>query len=151
MPRGPGELSRASNKTAKHWLYTVFVKPDYDPANTDEYFESIERVFGDRISFLAGQLERAPGTGRLHFQLYIEWHRSVRGGYFGANHEASKGCHYEPREGSPQQAKDYCQKTETRVHGPYQIVCHCKYTHNKSYICYECFTVPDDFSLINMY
>jgi len=67
------------------------------------------------------QLEAAPDTGMLHLQGYVEFHHARR-----LNTVRSwcvtvdlKGAHLEQRRGTPVQAWDYCQKTESRILGPF--------------------------------
>lgn len=76
---------------------------DFDPTN-----------FPDFVSYVAGQRERAPATGNIHWQLYVEFSRRVTRP---AIRRWLPGAHVERRNGTQQQAIDYCQKDDTYVDG----------------------------------
>lgn len=64
--------------------------------------------------YLVYQVEVAPDTGRMHVQGYCEFKRSVR------LNSAKKllvlpTAHFEPRQGSRAQARNYCMKEESRA------------------------------------
>jgi len=70
---------------------------------------------------LAYQKELAPDTGRLHVQGYIAMNSSTKVTGFmkalGLDHKQRNVWHVEPRNGTEQQAIDYCSKLDTRVPG----------------------------------
>lgn len=70
-----------------------------------------------KIKFMTFQLEKAPSTQRLHFQVYVEFKTQVRMNFikdiFGDE------VHIENRKGSQAEAIAYCNKEETRVEGPW--------------------------------
>jgi len=70
--------------------------------------------------YLVYQLEQAPGTGRLHYQLYFELSRRVMLSTITGWGGTWAHTHLEPRRGSQQQAIAYCTKAESRVLGPWQ-------------------------------
>ncbi|AYP28862.1 MAG: putative viral replication protein [Cressdnaviricota sp.] len=55
-------------------------------------------------------------SGTEHYQGYVECTSSVRYSYFKA---ALPGAHWERRMGTREQARDYCQKDDSRVDGPW--------------------------------
>lgn len=67
------------------------------------------------------QLERAPTTGRLHLQGYSELTTMQRFTWIQNNWEHFRSVHFERRQGSREQAINYCKKEETRVRGPWEI------------------------------
>lgn len=64
------------------------------------------------------QLERAPDTGRLHFQGYLVFNDSVR---MGLVSRLLPGAHLEQAKGDAQQNTEYCTKQESRVDGPWSV------------------------------
>jgi len=81
-------------------------------------FESwSDRGKADGLSYCAGQVERAPETGKGHFQGYAQFSKQVRRAtvsrIFG-------GCWCEPRKGSHEEAETYVTKEQTRLFGPFR-------------------------------
>lgn len=67
------------------------------------------------VKYLCGQVERAPGTGRLHVQAFVVLSRPQR--ISGVKRLLSdQSLHAEPRCGSREEARDYTRKEDTRVH-----------------------------------
>lgn len=71
------------------------------------------------MHYLVYQVELCPNTGRPHLQGYVEFKRSVR------LNSAKKllgdaTAHFEPRQGSRDQARAYCMKEESRQNGPWE-------------------------------
>ncbi len=73
------------------------------------------------IRFAVWQIEKCPETGRHHCQGYIELTKSYR--LSAIKEMLPDGCHLEKRRGSAMQARDYCEKAETRVSGPFHYPC----------------------------
>lgn len=70
------------------------------------------------MEFLVYQLEKAPTTGKLHWQGYVEFKKSLR--IKAAQEEIGQaGAHMEPRKGTPWQAYQYCIKQESAVEEEY--------------------------------
>lgn len=66
-----------------------------------------------KCSYFIGQKERAPSTGKIHYQCYVEFEN-------GKSMKTIKklfgdDCHIEKRRGTQKQAIDYCKKIESRV------------------------------------
>ena len=72
------------------------------------------------IKYGIWQLEKAPSTGELHIQGYFEFRKPMRVPAV-KRAVASQSAHVEERNGTPQEAKDYCSKEETREEGPWEV------------------------------
>lgn len=70
------------------------------------------------IRFAVWQLERCPTTGKEHLQGYIELHRALRRSSVTKFFPA--GVHLEQRKGSQAQAIAYCEKSDSRIAGPWR-------------------------------
>ncbi len=84
-------------KKVCHWCVTTPIKPAYNK----------------RMRYLIYQQEIAPTTNNLHYQVYVEYFRGVRM----KNVANTFHGHAEVRKGTRQQARKYCMKKETAVHG----------------------------------
>jgi len=104
MQDGPSTRPQVS-----HWCFT-----EYD-AECEDLRQRLERI---NLRFWIFQQERCPSTGRLHFQGYLEYRRSVRMATVKRD-MASPGVHLEPRKGSRTEARNYCEKDESRIAGPW--------------------------------
>lgn len=101
-------LSHLTMSQVSHWIFTW-----HDT-------EKIPTWNAERMRYLVYQLERAPDTGKLHFQGYVEFKRSTKmGGVKKAL--GSDTVHLEPRQGTRDQARGYCMKEESRVDGPFEF------------------------------
>lgn len=90
----------------RHWCFT-------------SYEDAWPAWIPDKMVYQVYQVEKCPDTGRIHIQGYVEFKRSVR------LNSAKKllkllKAHLEPRQGSRQQARDYCMKEESRLIHPDQ-------------------------------
>lgn len=98
-------------RESKYWCLTI--------NQTTELFEFIKsadevdfRVWlPDELSYFVGQLEQGE-SGNLHYQCYVEFEKKKR---FTRVQRLFPGAHIEAREGTAIQARDYCQKVESRV------------------------------------
>lgn len=70
------------------------------------------------VRYAIWQLEHPEG-GTLHFQGYMELDAPCR--IVGLTKHKLSGAHLEPRKGSPDAARDYCRKEESRVEGPWEF------------------------------
>ena len=70
----------------------------------------------DFLKYAVWQKEKAPETGHIHYQGYIELTKKCR---ITALKKIYPTIHFEIRKGTQQQAIDYCKKEETRVEGPF--------------------------------
>lgn len=90
----------------RHWCFT-------------SYRDAWPNWIPDKMHYLVYQVELCPDTGRAHLQGYVEFKRSMRLG------SAKKllgdpTAHFEPRQGSRDQARAYCMKEESRQNGPWE-------------------------------
>lgn len=67
--------------------------------------------------YLVFQLEMGE-SGTPHFQGYIEFNRATRGTVL---QRVMDGVHLEVRQGTREQARDYCKKEEGRLEGPWEF------------------------------
>lgn len=75
--------------------------------------------FGEHVKYAIWQLEKAPSTGKLHMQAYVEVNKVMR--YKALAAECGwDGAHVEKRMGSQKEACDYCAKTDSRIEGPWE-------------------------------
>ncbi len=100
-----------ANVQKRHWMVTVWPKH----IGLDSECSEEEIIDGFRheweiiskspnLRYLGGQVERAPDTGNLHIQAYIEFKCSYRQAEVLRNFTA----HIEPRKGSRDEARSYC-------------------------------------------
>ncbi len=90
----------------RSWCYTW-----HDPKTERISWEEVGHV-----RMAVWQLEKAPTTGKLHHQGYVEFAKPTR---MGVLQRAMKGVHVEMRRGTREQAIKYCQKEESREAGPW--------------------------------
>lgn len=101
----------------RHYVFTVQIEHDTE--------EQVQILRGDdtlppKIRYATWQVERAPTTGQLHLQGYVEFKSPVRIPQ-AKRLLNSPGAHLEPRRGTREQARDYAQKEESRVRGPFEV------------------------------
>jgi len=90
----------------RNWCFTK-----NNPKETDEQFNEYLKSLPCLRAFVF-QRERGKKTRTEHFQGYIEFDRSMR---FNKMQELLPGAHIEHRQGTKQQAVDYCKKEDTRI------------------------------------
>lgn len=98
---------------AKHWCFTLAVE-DGSSATTAQHLAPLAA----EASYMIAQKERAPTTGLLHIQGYLELSRKQR---MTALKKLLPRAHWELRQGTRTQARDYCRKEDTRVEEPYEL------------------------------
>lgn len=72
------------------------------------------------VQYCVYQLERAPETGRLHLQGYIEFKNRKKFTTVKNMIPALAGAHFEARKGTCDEARTYCMKEDSRVAGPWE-------------------------------
>lgn len=100
------------NQRLRNWVFTLN-NPNVD--RLDEWGKSIFNRYKPR--FLVYQLERG-SNGTPHLQGYIEFKTALR---LPSVKKILPRAHLEQRRGTPQQARDYCCKADTRVDGPWEF------------------------------
>lgn len=108
MPTNP-------NARSKYWCFTLNNPEDIwkDCVQAKEF---LERRLPCPIKYCTWQIERGEQTNTPHVQGYIELSRHLR---LIQISRALVRAHLELRRGTAQQAIDYCNKAETRIHGPF--------------------------------
>ncbi len=86
------------------------------------YTEKIPEPDMTNLQFVIFQQEACPSTGRVHLQGYAETKRQLTVKQFTKALRADANVSgVSRRDGSQQQAIDYCSKEETRLQGPFQF------------------------------
>lgn len=98
---------------SRRWCGTLNELPD--GFSGEEWFKALE----DKVAYAVGQLEIGENTGHEHLQFYVQLNRSQRLNWLKA--QISDKAHWEQSKGSPEQARAYCMKEETRVAGPWEV------------------------------
>jgi hypothetical protein len=78
-------------------------------------FAEIVEEHKERVRYACWQDEVCPESGREHVQAYIELRNPDR--FTGIKRKFGDDSHVERRQGSREQARDYCRKAETRKEG----------------------------------
>lgn len=76
------------------------------------------KAFPD-IQYMVYQLERAP-SGLPHLQGYLELKNRARFVTLKKRMPALEGAHWEARQGTCEEARNYCMKVDTRIAGPWE-------------------------------
>lgn len=123
-----------SGPKARNWCLTIFLQDaQEDVAVALEYFfaagctwEEYARLAhwddiadAQDIKYLCFQTERAPESGRLHLQAYVQFGHPVR--MTGVKKCFGSSVHCEVQRGTVHEAIDYCKKPESRVFGPFEF------------------------------
>lgn len=101
-------------KTARRWCYTVHNDtwqlggPISQPLSADS-----------PVIYACGQFERAPDTGRIHFQAYAEFSTVQSGRKSATLCGLPATAHHEAARGTPDQCRDYCKKSDTAIPGTF--------------------------------
>lgn len=78
-----------------------------------------EEGLPDGVKYFIGQLEKAPDTGKLHLQGYVELAQAKRLPWLKEN--LSRTAHWEAAKGSQDENRAYCSKDQTRQDGPWEF------------------------------
>lgn len=81
--------------------------------------DDLRNTFPEPIKYMIINIERAPSTGAIHWQAYLELSRTMRIPGCKALHELFETAHLEARRGTQERAIEYCSKEESRVGGPF--------------------------------
>lgn len=96
--------------TSRNWCFTVQIADDDKEPVLPNYDEK-------RMTFMVVQMEKAPTTGKRHYQGYCNLVRSSR--LTVVKKMFPPGTHLEVSRGTAQQNVDYCTKSESRIEGPW--------------------------------
>lgn len=104
-------MSKPNKPTARRWCFTW---NNYE----EHHILPSELTLPDKGRFMIWQHERAPSTGTLHIQGYVEFNSPVR-----YTHLTKKwpGAHIECAKGDAKDNIAYCSKSESKIAGPWQI------------------------------
>lgn len=70
------------------------------------------------LVYMVCQVEKAPGTGKVHIQGYMSF--SARTSLANLKRMFSAGAHWEVARGTPKENQEYCQKEKSRLAGPWE-------------------------------
>ena len=106
---------------SKNWCFTLQASSEEDrvtwaapgaPCPLGKWCEA------GHFSYMVCQLEKAPETGQLHLQGYIQFTQNKRLSFV---KKLNDKAHWETRKASHEAARDYCKKADTRVNGPWEL------------------------------
>lgn len=106
---------------SRTWCFTLNTtnQGEFELSSITEEVEEMWRVLrGEGATFLCIQLERAPSTGRLHYQGYLRFTNAVR---LSTITRLIPRSHAERTRGSEQQNIKYVTKEESREAGPWRF------------------------------
>lgn len=75
----------------------------------------------EKVRYVIYQVESAPTTGTIHTHVYVEFDKPVRRPQAIKLLSLPEEAHFEARQGTRTQARDYCRKEESRVSGPFEF------------------------------
>lgn len=130
---------KARGSQSKYWCFTVNspkciwgpeLRLGFEIASLADWEWEEDPARWAGVDYAVWQLERAPETGRLHLQGYLEL---TNRGYLTKVKKLRglEGAHLEARRGSPKEAKEYCRKPESRVAGPWETGVWVEEAHRK--------------------
>lgn len=91
---------------------------EHDAGSIPDYSSFIS--LKDDLRYAIWSLERAPSTGRLHVQGYLEFKVGMRLSAV-QRFLSADTCHLEGRRGTRYQAIEYCRKSDSHVAGPWEV------------------------------
>lgn len=110
--RRPRTNDQRASVQSRRWMVTIW--PDRLPAEWDA------KDVDEDVTYMAWQLEKAPDTGREHYQMYVETRRKITmRGLAGKMELPSGSYHMEKARGSSDECTKYCTKEDTRAAGPW--------------------------------
>ncbi len=104
-----------SNSSTKQRAWVFRISNPRPLQNEDDDLETWEDV--EQIKYCCYQLERSE-SGLIHYQGYVVFKNPQRMSFCKSLHARA---HWEVRRGTHDQARDYAQKEETRVKGPWRF------------------------------
>lgn len=106
---------------SKRYCFTLWLH-NQDIIDEENIQSTFDGLIEYGVTFIIGQLELCPGTGRRHIQSYIEFKRAQRGTRI-ANvlGVPADSVHFQIANGSCDQNIAYCTKEASRLAGPYRM------------------------------
>lgn len=103
----------------KYWVFrnaavTLHLPQGHVHAGELEPLPTVKR---DKVTYIIGQLECAPSTGRLHWQIYVQLPGPTTVSMLRTIFNQQNNIHVEECRGSFQENYDYVTKSESRVEG----------------------------------
>jgi len=89
-----------------YWLFTSF-----------NVHNAPEVMLKNQFVYLVYQLEKAPDTGRYHYQGYVAFHCKKK---LATLKNTAPEWHWDARRGTHMDAKAYCTKDASRIEGPFE-------------------------------
>lgn len=105
--------------TARAWCVTI-QGDGFEPHSVINNWTTSWNTLSSKIRYLIAQHESGGETGRDHLQCYVELKQPARVRGVQRLLEVPT-AHCEARQGTRDQARDYCRKPETRVAGPWEF------------------------------
>lgn len=123
VPQGHEEgaaaaVGRDDGRQANSWMITKF-----EPSQKEINLFNLNGLTKG-VRYAAWQVEKCPTTGRVHMHIYLQLNRSQRRKWVqaieltdaeGSKFKPFENCHCDIPRGSPEQARDYCQKPEGHI------------------------------------
>ncbi|MFW6046898.1 MAG: replication protein [Candidatus Woesearchaeota archaeon] len=100
------------SKMAKGWILTI-----NNPKDDNKVLEEKIKATSKNLEYAVFQREKGK-EGTEHYQIYIEYKNSIR---FTTLKKHFPTAHIEKRQGTKEQAREYCSKEESRIEEPVEI------------------------------
>lgn len=110
-------MSRPSNNPSKNWVFTINNPTQHSVVRPDNTNPADPKTWMPVLQYLVYQLEQGEAE-TPHLQGYLVLKEAQRMSYV---RKLSPVAHWEPRNGTHQQAKDYCTKAEGRLSEPIEM------------------------------
>ena len=106
---------QANQPKSRFWCFTIFARADEELLWSVGPAEPLLFVG----TYMVYQVERAPDTGKIHIQGYVQFKQQCRMGTV-KNKFHRDDMHLEIPHGTPQENHAYCTKEDSRVRGPWE-------------------------------
>lgn len=95
----------------RDWRATLYKLDAFDPQKVVEH---------KSFRYLVYQKEKCPDTGRMHYQCFFQFSRTIRGSTL-QKLCGDDSCHIDARTDYPEKAAAYCKKEDSREEGPWEF------------------------------
>jgi len=110
---------------SRNFCFTLFFHGSADFTAEEEAIyeaQNLATYFSDPLfKYIIISVEQCPDTGRIHWQGYMELFDPVRFTAVKVKAPMLQTAHFEKRRGTREQAKEYCDKEESRIAGPFEF------------------------------
>lgn len=100
----------------RYWCFTWFKDDLSEPCEVDPLADARSQFQDRHVVYSVYQLEKAPETGRLHIQGFIQFKNALTAS---ALKDLFPGAHIELCTSSEKSNERYCSKSKTRIAGPW--------------------------------